>query len=195
MYSTLISVALFAVPALASYAINRPELTQCETARISWPPTKGPYNVIVVAGDEPCGEPLKDLGDITQTFFDWKVDVPAGTVVELSVADSGDAEAWTGNITIKGGDNKACLSGASSSASASAPSVSASSAAGNRATSDTTKSSNTDDKDATPSIVPVGAANAGSNKFLDSGAAPSVRQFSQSAVALGAVAAIAALAL
>ena len=187
MYSTLISLALFAVPALASYAINRPDLVQCETTQISWPPTKGPYNVIVVDANEPCGEPLKDLGDIDQTFFRWAVDLPAGTVVQLSVADSGDEEAWTGNITVTGGSNKSCLSGASSSASSASPA--ASSGAANRATSSTSA----DEK--AVSVVPVGAANAGSNKFLESGAAPSARQFSQSAVALGAVAALAALAL
>jgi len=206
MYSTFITLALlFVSPVFASYAINQPKLEQCQTARISWPPTKGPYNVIVVDGASPCAEPLVDLGDISTTYIDWEVNLAAGTTVQLSVADSADeeAEAWTGNITITGGADKSCLEAAVAGSTQSTP-ASRPSASGVATTGSTTGSTAGSAADNKPAVVEeeetnydaVGAANAGSNRiFNDDSAAPSSRQLSQSAIGLGAVAAVVAFVL
>jgi hypothetical protein len=188
MYSTFVTLALlFVAPLVAGYAINQPKLVQCETAKLSWEPTKGPYNVIVVAADDPCGDaPLLDLGDVTATFINFQVNLVAGTTVQLSVADANDDDAWTGNITITGGDNKSCLK------------ADGTTAAGGKSSGTTTPGSATKSNPgaAEKSYAAVGAANAGSNKFLgDSSAAPSSRHLSQSVAALGAVAAVAAFVL
>jgi len=196
MYSTFITLALlFVAPAFASYAINEPKLVQCETAKVSWPKTKGPYNVIAVAADAPCGEPLVDLGDITGTFVEWQVNLAAGTVVQLSVADAEDTEAWTKNITIGGGDNKSCMGGdAASDSAASDDSADDASRTSAESTTDSTTESKSEEDDLSPAAV--GAANAGSNQFFgDDSAAPSSRHLSQAAATLGALAAVAAYVL
>lgn len=189
MYSSLIAFALFVSPVFAAFAINNPTLTQCKTAKISWPETKGPYNVIAVAAKDPCGEPLVDIGDFTKTFVEWKVTLPAGTKVQLSVADSDDQEAWTGNITVGASSDSSCLSTplVSASTTIAASDVKPSSTStGTTSGDDTTTGGNT-------GVDIVGAANAGSNKFLS--AAPSVRQLSTPVMALSAFAAVVALAL
>ncbi|EFI27909.1 hypothetical protein CC1G_14400 [Coprinopsis cinerea okayama7 len=194
MYSTLVSVALFALPALASFAINNPESVQCETTRISWPPTTGPYNLIVVDANEPCGEPLAEIGDFTTTYVDWEVAIPAGTVIQYSVADAEDTEAWSANITVSGGSNRSCLPGGASSSAAPRPTGAS---ATNSLTGNDSNTNSGNSGSAPPKasgIAPVGAANAGKNALFDSdSAAP--RQFSQPVMALGAVAALVALAL
>jgi hypothetical protein len=200
MYSTLITaVALFAVPVLrvAAFAVSEPELTQCESAKISWEGTKGPYNVILVDAAEPCGEPLAEVGDFDKTFTNWKVAIPAGKVVQISIADSKDDEAWSGNITVKASSDSSCLTGASSStatgSAASPSSSSTNSLTGGSTTSTTTDSTGGSTADDSGDVTPVGAANAGSNSFLN--AAPAARNINGPVLALSAIAAVVALAL
>ncbi|TFK20712.1 hypothetical protein FA15DRAFT_707842 [Coprinopsis marcescibilis] len=192
MYSTLLAVALFVAPVFSAYAVNNPDLVQCQTARISWPHTTYQYNVIAVAADEPCGEPLVDIGDLTESFIDWQVNIPAGTVVQLSVADSGDAESWTRNLTVAASDDSSCLPGfiaSSSAAAASRPtSAPARNLAGSSAAPRASPSAGSDDS----AFDPIGAVNAADLPFS---AAPSTRQLGVPALALGALAALAALAL
>lgn len=196
MYSTLITaVALFAAPALAAFAINEPELKQCQSSKISWSPSNGPYNLIAVSAADPCGEPLAEIGDFTATYTEWKVTLPAGTVVQLSVADKDDNEAWSGNITVGASSDSSCLT--------SAPGATSSSTTSSTTTSDNTSSSNTTPAggdttttDDDGGVIPVGAANAGTNKILGgSNAAPAARSLSTPVMALSAIAALAALAL
>ena len=40
-----------------------------------------------------------DLGDIQATLTNWKVNLPAGTEVVLSVIDAKDQEAWSKKVT------------------------------------------------------------------------------------------------
>ncbi|KAF6759934.1 hypothetical protein DFP72DRAFT_806177 [Ephemerocybe angulata] len=188
MYSTLITaVALFVVPALAGFAINNPDLKQCSDAKISWEPTKGPYNIIAVDAADPCGEPLAEIGDFADgtSKTTWKVTIPAGTVVQLSIADANDNEAWSGNLTVGAGPSD-CLT---TNKAASTSTASISTATGSTTSGTTAGDSTSGDS----TIVPVGAANAGTNKFLDNAAAP--RSLNGPVIALSALAAVAALAL
>ncbi|KAJ2914055.1 hypothetical protein MD484_g6354, partial [Candolleomyces efflorescens] len=196
MYSTLLTiVALFAAPAFAAFAVNNPTLTQCDTAKISWQKTQGPYNVIVVSANDPCGEPLVEIGDFEGSSIQWKTIIPADTIVQVSIADASDDEAWSGNITVGRSTDSSCLtsSGASSSSTATGSTTTGTSTTTTTtSSSDSTTDDNTDG-DSDSSLTPVGAANAGSNKFLS--AAPSARQASVPIMALSAIAAVAALAL
>lgn len=114
MYSTLFTTTLFfALAALgvrAEFNVPTIELTQCQPATLSWANTSGPYNVIIVASDKPCDDPIVDLGDHDSNKFQWsKVNIAAGTKVMISVLDDKDEEGWSGVITIKSSDDKSCL--------------------------------------------------------------------------------------
>ncbi|KAG5651939.1 hypothetical protein H0H81_006881 [Sphagnurus paluster] len=109
MFSTLFTIALIAAPALADFAVNTPALTQCKDAKISWEATKGPYNIIAVAAENPCGDSLADLGDFTSTSTTWKAALLAGSKVQLSVEDANGDEAWSGTITVQNSDDTSCL--------------------------------------------------------------------------------------
>ncbi|KAJ2926933.1 hypothetical protein H1R20_g10170, partial [Candolleomyces eurysporus] len=195
MYSTLITaVALFAAPALAAFAVNDPELKQCGTSKISWEKTQGPYNVIAVSAADPCGEPLVEIGDFEGSSIQWKATIPAGTIVQISVADASDDEAWSKNITVAASDDASCLTSTSvTPGSTTTTGSTTDSTTGGSTTSSTTDSTDTDGTTGS-GVEAVGAANAGSNRFLDS-AAPSARQASVPIMALSAIAAVAALAL
>jgi hypothetical protein len=112
MFSTFFTVALFVAAGIhgvsAAFAVNSPELKQCQPAKISWAPTQGPYNVVVTKASDPCGEPLVDLGDFKTTVTQWTVNLPSGTEVQVSVLDAKDQEAWSSKITIGAGDSS-CL--------------------------------------------------------------------------------------
>jgi len=115
MFSTFFTIALLAASAfqtvLADFAINTPALIQCQDAKISWEATKGPYNLIVVPAENPCGDALADLGDHTGTSMTWKPTLPAGTKVQLSLEDVNGDEAWSGTITVGAGNDTSCVPG------------------------------------------------------------------------------------
>jgi len=194
MYSTLITaVALFAAPAFAAFAINSPDLKQCETSRISWEKTEGPYNLIVVDAADPCGEPLIEVGDFENSSIQWKAVLPAGTIVQLSVADKNDDEAWSANITIAASNDASCLPGAPAAQgttgnTAETPKTGSTTGTTTGTTTDTTGDDGSD-------IAPVGAANAGTNALLGGKNAAVAHSVSTPFMALSAIAAIAAIAL
>jgi hypothetical protein len=155
-------------------------MNQCEETTISWQATDGPYNAIVVAAANPCGDALADLGDFNTTITKWTVTIPAGTVVQVSIVDSKDDEAWSGNITVGAGDSS-CLPAAKPTPS-STPSGSSSS-------STPSGSSGSSDSNSDGGVSPLGAANAGSNGFLNS--ATSTQHLSKPVLAVVAFAAMA----
>ncbi|KAJ8521932.1 hypothetical protein ONZ45_g1451 [Pleurotus djamor] len=183
MFATLIKASLLATIAansvLADFAVSQPEFTQCQEASFSWQKTKGPYNILITKDDEPCGDALADLGDFNGTVGKWKVALPAGSKVQLSIEDADGEEAWTEVITVKGSDDASCVpsrlavasssSVASASASASTSSTEASASDAPVAVAGTTLvvpaaiGSTTVSAGAGP--TPVGAANAGSDPF------------------------------
>lgn len=84
MFATLLTVALFAAPALqgvvAEFSVATPAITQvdtvsqttifrsnillcsqCSPVQITWAKTTGPYNLIVVPAADPCGDVLSVL--------------------------------------------------------------------------------------------------------------------------------------
>jgi hypothetical protein len=209
MFSTLLTVALFVAPAiqgvLADFAISSPALTQCKKANISWEPTEGPYNLIVVKASDPCGDALVEVGDFDTTHIDWTANIPAGTKVQLSLVDKNDQEAWSKVITVGDSSDASCLSStgsgsASASASAASASSSAASLTGAGSTSSTTPGStsgsssgadSTDGDSTDPNVAPIGAANAGTL----GNAAFSVRQASTPLLVLSGLAAAFALSL
>lgn len=107
MYPTFLSAALFFVFAtnvvLADFAVSNPEITACEgqEVKVSWQPSKSPYNLIVVSADDPCGDALIDAGDFHQTFASFKVDkLEAGQKVQVSLEDADGEEGWSDIITV-----------------------------------------------------------------------------------------------
>ncbi|KAF9007600.1 hypothetical protein BDQ17DRAFT_1237828 [Cyathus striatus] len=184
MFSTLLTVALFVAPAIqgvfAEFSISTPDLVQCKSAKISWEETTAPYNLIVVSPEDPCGDALVDVGDFNKSSISWTPNLPAGTLVQLSLEDANGDEAWSGNITIAASDDESCLAPEfrSNSTSSSAVSGSATVLSGTTYVSAATASG---------SVAPVGAANAGTNPLSNSGVA--LRQLSTPVMALSAIAA------
>ncbi|KAL9714384.1 hypothetical protein Ac2012v2_002696 [Leucoagaricus gongylophorus] len=107
MYPTFLSAAFFFVFAinvvLADFAVSNPEITACkgQEVKVSWQPSKSPYNLIVVSADDPCGDALIDAGDFHQTFASFKVDkLEAGQKVQVSLEDADGEEGWSDIITV-----------------------------------------------------------------------------------------------
>ncbi|KAG6862486.1 hypothetical protein C0995_000032 [Termitomyces sp. Mi166 len=194
-----------------------PDFVQCQKSEISWAPTTGPYNLIVVAAEDPCGDPLFDLGDHDDTSIHWTAALPTGTKVQLSVEDSAGDEAWSGVITVGQSNDSSCVpnsvlnavksesasESASASASAQASSVKASST---RASSTTVQSTPATTLVVTPTATvnvagstaegpsPSAVGAAASNPLGFGNGAPSLRQ-STPVVVLGALAAVLAFSL
>ncbi|KAF8150638.1 hypothetical protein B0H34DRAFT_801577 [Crassisporium funariophilum] len=188
MFSTFFTVALFIAPAIqgafAEFAINSPDLVQCQTSKISWEPTKGPYNLIIVPAATPCGDALVEVGDFNTTSIQWKTTIAAGTQVQLSLVDADDNEAWSKTITIGGNADGSCLPGKGAAA-GNTPAPTPLNVAGGSKSSSTASASQT--------IVPVGAANAGI--LGGTSGALTARQLSTPLLAFTAMAAVFALSL
>jgi hypothetical protein len=179
MYPTLFTTTLvFALAALrvqAYFDVNTIELTQCKPATLKWANTDGPYNVIIVPHDNPCGPALVDLGDHDSNEYKWpEVNVAAGSKVLISVLDEKEEEGWSGVITVKPSDDKSCLPSPDHTPSSSPPKPPTPPPT-------TTKES--------PSATIVGAANAG----LTPGNGASMLRLSSAAVAFTALGALVAL--
>jgi hypothetical protein len=188
MFATLLSIALFALPAIqgvnAEFSIATPKsLTACEPVTFTWDKTKGPYSLYIVQSSQPCGAILADLGDINGTEYNWtKAVLPAnmlGQKVSLSLEDANGDEAWSQGVTFSNGTDLSCLVSTTTPGTTTVPANVA----------------------ATPSVlstatgaVAVGAANSGSNPFAHSGA-PNARQISGSVFGISALVALLALAL
>lgn len=192
MYSTLICLALLTATAapgvLASFAINDPKLTQCQNSTISWSKGTPPYDLVIVDANDPCGEPILEFNHLTSTVFDWPVGVPENALIQLYVEDAGNNDAWSGTLTVGASSDASCLSqSVLSYFNMTTPSTA----------SDTGATSN--GSPAPPSanhssgLVPVGAANAGTNP-LSSGAL-SMRQGTPTMLLIAIYAATIALAL
>ncbi|KAJ3780348.1 hypothetical protein GGU10DRAFT_380763 [Lentinula aff. detonsa] len=113
MLTTLVTVTLFAVAAIngaaADLTISTPTMTTCEPVDITWSSTTGPYNLIMVSPNDPCGDALVDLGDQDGTSVSWTPNVAPGTQLELSLVDANDEEAWSGTITVAQGSDTSCV--------------------------------------------------------------------------------------
>jgi len=186
MFPTLFTTALFAALAIQgalAFTIDTPAFTQCQDTQITWGATKGPYNLIIVPAADPCGNALADLGDHDGTSMTYKVAIPAGTQVQLSLQDAAGDEAWSGTITVAKSADSSCLKKGTSTGSS------------------TTSSGST--LIVTPTLTvsqpstnasPVGAAgNAGANPFSND--AITLRQASTPIMVLAAVAAVFATSL
>ncbi|KAJ7126891.1 hypothetical protein C8R44DRAFT_779827 [Mycena epipterygia] len=126
MFATLLTLALFAAPALngvAAFNINSPDLTQCGSAHISWDATKGPYNLIVVDSNDPCGAVLADLGDHNSTSITWKVDFASNKTLMFSLEDANGDEAWSSAMTVAASADASCLNNAAAAVSGSSSAV------------------------------------------------------------------------
>ncbi|KAI0661769.1 hypothetical protein C8Q70DRAFT_1052082 [Cubamyces menziesii] len=214
MYSTLLSVALFSAlaiqGALADFTVDTPsEITACDSIQLTWDSTGAKtYDVAFVSPEDPCGTTLQDFGDDhTTNHITVKPALAAGTKVMISVIDSDGSEGWSGEITVKAGNDTSCLPGAASSAASSTQG--STSAASETATSNTASGTTltvagavnpeADPTGTSATSVPsgnggataVGAANEG---ILGSNGALASVKFSASALfvtVLGAVAAVA----
>ncbi|KAI0787626.1 hypothetical protein C8Q74DRAFT_1252916 [Fomes fomentarius] len=109
MYSTLVSVALFAAlsiqGALAEFTVHTPaEITTCDPLKLSWDAVTGTknYNVALVSSADPCETVLADLGDHSGTHITWDPKgLKAGDQVLISVLADDSDEGWSGAVTVK----------------------------------------------------------------------------------------------
>ncbi|KAF8737612.1 hypothetical protein AX14_012606 [Amanita brunnescens Koide BX004] len=189
MYSTLICLALITATAapgvLASFVINVPQLTQCQEIRITWSEGTPPYYLVAVDPEDPCGEPIIDFGAFNSTVCTWDTALPEHKKIQFYVEDSGEEnEAWSKSLTVGASNDASCLSQYNNTTSPSTASYAS-------ATSSSTPpySSPPDNS----GLVPVGAANAGTNP-LGSGAS-SMRQGTSTVLLVAAFAAAIAPAL
>ncbi|KII85035.1 hypothetical protein PLICRDRAFT_45143 [Plicaturopsis crispa FD-325 SS-3] len=130
MFTTLFTAALFLAPAIrsvsAGFSITETQnVVQCQDAHFAWAMGTGPYNLVAVPSDDPCGNILADLGDHNGSSTTWKVTLPAGTKVVFSLEDSKGDDAWSDEVTVGASSDASCLSGSNSTSTSSSASSSA----------------------------------------------------------------------
>ncbi|KAJ6609232.1 hypothetical protein B0H10DRAFT_2226096 [Mycena sp. CBHHK59/15] len=145
MFATLLTLALFAAPALnavAAFDISTPDLVQVarfvfmqpHSSRLAvWfcPYNLGqdycPYNLIVVDSADPCGDVLqRGPSDHTSTSITWKVDFPANKTLMFSLEDADGNEAWSSAMKVGASTDASCLNNAAAAASSASSGVAAS---------------------------------------------------------------------
>ncbi|KAF8532192.1 hypothetical protein JB92DRAFT_3104299 [Gautieria morchelliformis] len=113
MLSTLARISIFFTLAAhhvaAGLQVVTPTLTQCQNATISYSGGSGNYGLYVVPSNDPCADSVVNIPEQTGTSYTWKVNIPAGSQVELLVEDSTGAEAWSGVITVNNSSDSSCV--------------------------------------------------------------------------------------
>ncbi|THV07349.1 hypothetical protein K435DRAFT_643434 [Dendrothele bispora CBS 962.96] len=193
MFSTLITVALFAAASIRGVAADPFQIAtptsvkQCQEVDLSWSGGSAPFNIIAVPAADPCADALYDLGDSDQWTKKWTPKLPAGTYM-LSLLDTTGEETWSGEITVEAGDNSCVPANLLASAS-SAAAASSSAAASSVLSSASVAVTGTTSPSTSGTVGPVGAV--GSEPFQSSGASHTTAPV----MVLGALAAIAAFIL
>lgn len=106
--TTLVSaIAFFSATVQAAEAqtsdfkVNTPKtVASCKPLNLTWAKTKGPYNLILVHSNDPCGPIIADLGDHKTNQFLWNTMVPAGNY-SLSIEDAKGNEGWSARFEVK----------------------------------------------------------------------------------------------
>jgi len=117
MFATLVSVALFALPAFATtFSIETPStLVACSSQTFKWSGGKAPYNLVIVESSDPCGDIIHQFADTNATSLTWDaVTIPAeyvGKKLSLSLEDADEDEAWSTSILYSSGSDHTCLGG------------------------------------------------------------------------------------
>ncbi|KAL4064403.1 hypothetical protein V8B97DRAFT_338646 [Scleroderma yunnanense] len=115
MFAALFTLTLFVAlfqRVFADFTIDTPQFTQCHPTEITWTASNPPYNLIIVAANDICGDALEQLGDFETLSTTYTVNLPAGSQVVLSLEDASGAEAWSGTITVADSSDSSCLSSA-----------------------------------------------------------------------------------
>ena len=83
----------------------------CQPEPIVWSGGTGPYSLSVIPGGQLNAAPLKDFGELAAqiSVYTWAVDIPAGTLITLKLADSNGEIAYSVPFTPKAGKSDACL--------------------------------------------------------------------------------------
>jgi hypothetical protein len=179
MFATLLTITLFIASAFADIYVPTLSLSQCKDVHFTWADHQGPFTVALVSPEDPCGDPIKDLGDHDSNSITWKCNLPAGTKVELSVVNAKD-EGWSGTMTVEKSDDPSCLQ-SNNAAQSSSSSATVTLTSSTQAPLPTT-SSDSGSGSGSGSGQPVGAANAGNNP-LSSGTL-TLRQISNPVMAV-----------
>lgn len=117
MFATLVSVALFALPAFATtFSIETPSsLVACSEQTFKWSGGKAPYNLVIVESENPCGDIIHQFSDTNATSLTWSsVIIPTeyvGKKLSLSLEDGDENEAWSTSILYSTNANNTCLGG------------------------------------------------------------------------------------
>lgn len=114
----MFAVATLATLALAlrasAFSVSTPSsLTLCQDAKfdiVDGAPG-AQYTAYFVHGDNPCGDEIFHLSNLSGDHFDWTVNVTAGTSIMVALDDGTDDEQWSGAVTVTG-DDTSCLNGA-----------------------------------------------------------------------------------
>jgi len=117
----MFAVATLATLALAlragAFTVSTPSnLTLCQVATFDILDGNpgDQYTAYFVHGDNPCGDEIFQLGNLSGDHFDWTVNVTAGTSVMVALDNGTDDEQWSGAVTVTG-DDTSCLNGAGAS--------------------------------------------------------------------------------
>jgi len=107
---TLAALALGAFAADKEVSINTPTaVVQCKRVTITWQGGKGPYNVSVVPGDDPCDQALVEFPTTNDTWYHWQAPgLNPGTKIVFAIEDATSDEAWSAEVTVQKGTTSTC---------------------------------------------------------------------------------------
>lgn len=93
-----------------SFTINTPSnAVVCQPLSIQWQGGVAPYYLSVLSGNDPTGSALENLGTVNGTSFIWKVNIAAGTSIDLTLRDSAGNIAQTAAFSINSGTDTSCV--------------------------------------------------------------------------------------
>jgi len=108
--ATLLAILSSPGAVRAVFSVETPVFVQCQIAHISWNPTVGPYDLLIANQSNQCGYAVADIGLVVNSSVDWKVNLPGGWTVAISVEDALKDDCWSEPITVQPSNDFSCLS-------------------------------------------------------------------------------------
>ncbi|KZV61456.1 hypothetical protein PENSPDRAFT_693410 [Peniophora sp. CONT] len=173
MKSAVATLILAATAATAQITLNTPSgatgAIQCEVYQVSWTGGTAPFDIRL---NDAANNFIEEVGSNVQSSpFQWTVNQPAGQAFALVLLDSTGATGLSGQFTIQGSSNTACLSASASTGGSSTAAAASGSSTGAAATTGSASASASGSKAASGSSAAASATGSAAGSTSSNSAA------------------------
>lgn len=111
-FTAALALAAASLAMAQDVTVNEASLTQCAQSTLTYSAPAGSYYVALVHAEDACSQDaIAEFYDVTSGSVDYAATLPAGTQVQMYVADSNSGQEYWGPVMTVADGDAACLGG------------------------------------------------------------------------------------